>query len=112
MTYRCEKVVVSRLNSAVFVDVKQGGKPVESITASLSDAFLSTRGILGIATPSCALSVYVVYSVTPVFCVGSKRYRSCVSKSRFSPAPPPMVVCLRALGALGWLCSMGFRPLV
>ena len=50
------------------------------------------------ATPSCARSVDVVYSVTPVFCVGSKRYRSCVSKSRFSPAPPPMVVCLRAWG--------------
>ena len=60
MTYRCEKVV-ARLNSAVFVDVKQGGKPVESMTASLSDAFLSTRGILGMATPSCARSVDVVY---------------------------------------------------
>ena len=50
--YRLGKVVVSRLNSAVFVDVKQGGKPVESMTASLSLAFLSTRVCVGMATPS------------------------------------------------------------
>ena len=101
---------MSRLNSAVFVDVKQGGKPVESMTASLSLTFLSTRGILG-CTPSCARSVDVVYSVTPSSASG-RRDTAAACRSRASlPRRRPWWSCLLAFGLCGLCWLNGTRQL-